>query len=83
VTSSPSVEAQTNDEKASRRYRPTRRLSKPKKRVRTPEGATDVIRALETACTHIRVRTAGPLVIDPGALTPEYPRPLRDGDALR
>jgi hypothetical protein len=64
MTSSPSVEAQTNDEKLSRRYRLTRRLSKPKKRVRTPQRATGVICALETACTHIRVRAAEPLVTD-------------------
>jgi hypothetical protein len=72
MTSSPSVEAQTNDEKLSRRYRLTRRLSKPKKRVRTSQRATGVICALETACTHIRVRAAEPLVTDrpPELLTP-------------
>jgi hypothetical protein len=67
------VGAQTSDDKFSRHYRPTRRLSKPKNRVLTPEGITEVIRALETACTHIRVRTAVRLVIGAGALTPATP----------
>jgi hypothetical protein len=31
---------------------------------------------LRSACTHTDARTAGPLVIDPGALTPAPPSPM-------
>jgi hypothetical protein len=56
------VEAQTNDEKSSGASRPTRRLSKPKKRGQRPKGAIDIVRELETVCMHIEFMTAYPLV---------------------
>jgi hypothetical protein len=42
-----------------------------------------MVRVLKTAYIHTDVRHTLLRVWNPGALTPAYPRPLRDGGALR